>query len=209
MKFDDFLRHFSPLSLIDLSTISNISGESRKKILAQLHQWVKRDFLIHLRRGLYTFSDRYRKIPLSPYRLANEMLRPSYLSSFSALAYYSLIPEMVVEYTSVTTRVTRRFQNHFGTFSYSSLRREFFWGYTLLEIDQNSIKIAEPEKALLDFFHLNKKKWTRARLQEMRFQNFEQLNWKKMARYAKRWGSPRLKQVTRDLKEMHERGTLS
>lgn len=208
MKFDTFLKKFVSVPLLDLPMILQISDESRRKILQQLHQWVKKGLLIHLRRGMYVFADSYRKTEFSPFFLANELMRPSYLSTYSAFHHYGLIPEMVVQYTSVTTRITRIFQNSFGVFRYSSLKKDFFWGYKLLELDGSAIKIAEPEKALLDFFHLAKGEWTEARLIEMRFQNCDQLDWKKVTHYANRWGSPRLKKITKKLEELYERRVI-
>lgn len=208
MKFDAFLQQFVSLSVIDLPMILQISGESRQKTLQQLHQWVKRGLLLHLRRGMYTFADVYRKARLSPFFLANELMRPSYLSTRSALSYYDLIPEMVVQQTSVTTRITKTFQNSFGVFRYSFLKKDFFWGYKLVDMEGTSIKIAEPEKALLDFFHLAKGEWTEARLIEMRFQSLEQLKWRKLGKYANRWGSPRLLRITKTMEALYERGVI-
>ena len=55
-------------------------------------------------RGMYTFADRYRRVPVSPAALANALYSPSYVSGLWALGFYGLIPEGVSSYTSVTTR---------------------------------------------------------------------------------------------------------
>jgi hypothetical protein len=109
-----------------------------------------------------------------------------------ALSYYGLIPEKVVVYTSVTTRVTRRFTNRFGEFRYSKVKREYFRGLASLEIDGCGTWIAEPEKALLDFWYLSPGEWTRDRLFEMRFQNHEVVDPRKLLHHAEQWRSPRL-----------------
>ncbi len=151
-------------------------------------------------------ADIYRKAPLSPLRLANEMYKPSYLSGAWALSYYDLIPEKAVTYTSVTTRVTRSFQNKLGTYAYSSLKKEFFFGFVFTQID-GGVWIAEPEKALLDYWHLMRGEWTKERLMEMRFQNEEQLNWDKLEHYVDKWESPRLKMVLGRFKKIFETNT--
>lgn len=208
MRFDAFLQQFSAVPLIDLPMILQISGESRAKTLQQLHLWARKGLVLRLRRGIYMLAEVYRKTEPSPYFLANELLRPSYVSTFSAFQQYGLIPEMVVQYTSVTTRTTRTFQNAFGVFRYSALKTDFFWGYRTMTLDGTAVKMAEPEKALLDFFHLTKGAWTEARLMEMRFQSLAQIDWKTLAQYVDRWGSPRLARITQQLRGLYERGII-
>ena len=52
--------------------------------------------------------------------------------------------------------------------------------------------LADPEKALLDFWHLSKGPWTADRLREMRLQNRDQIDMEKLERCAGEFGSPRL-----------------
>lgn len=192
MKLEKLLHIAGDLAWFDLPLLTQLSGEPKRQITTQLSQWVRKGKVLTLRRGLYTLSDLYRKAPISPLRLANELMKPSYLTGLWALSYYGLIPEKVVAFTSVTPRVTRDFQNCFGQFVYSSLKKDFFWGFSAISIDEATVWIAEPEKALLDFWHLQHGEWTDARLTEMRFQNTEQLDFEKLTRYAIKWASPRL-----------------
>lgn len=57
--------------------------------------------------------------------------------------------------------------------------------------------MAEPEKALLDFWHLAPGRWDHARMTEMRFQNFELIQPVKLTAYADRYVSPRLTEAVR------------
>lgn len=201
MKFDALLHYVQSAPWFDLALLSQLSGEPKRQLAVQLHHWGSQGKLMTLRRGLYSLTDLYRKSPLSPLRLANELYRPSYLSGLWALSYYGIIPEKTVTYTSVTTRVTRTFQNPLGTYAYSSLKEEFFFGFVSARIGE-AVWIAEPEKALLDYWHLTPGKWTEDRLGEMRFQNLEQLNLKNLSDYAERWASPRLKRAVKTLQKV-------
>jgi hypothetical protein len=108
------------------------------------------------------------------------------------LGYYGLIPEKVVLYTSATTRVPRLFENEFGSFQYKHIKPDGFAGYQTVEIDDQKVLIAVPEKALLDLWHIESGEWTTERMAGMRFQNFEMVALKKMNRYAEMYQSPRL-----------------
>lgn len=119
-----------------------------------LTRWVKRGLLIRLRQGLYTFPD-YKRKPDSSYYFANHIYKPSYISLHTALSFYGLIPEAVVQITSITSLKTAIFKNEFGEYSYSTVKNELMFGYSLKPIaDGREIKFAKPEKALLDLLYL-------------------------------------------------------
>lgn len=73
----------------------------------------------------------------------------------SALAYYNLIPEGVFMTTSITTKNTAGYDTAIGNFEYKHLKPLLFFGYKLLREKEFTIKIAEPEKVILDYFYMN------------------------------------------------------
>jgi len=119
----------------------------------QLSLWVKKGYLIRLKNGLYAFSREKEK--LRGEVIAFLLCQPSYLSLESALAWYGFIPEIVYAYTSITARITRTFENACGRFIYRHMKSELFWGYVEMKTDHGPYLLAEPEKALLDYFYLN------------------------------------------------------
>lgn len=119
----------------------------------QLSLWVKKGYLLRLKNGLYAFSREKEK--LRGENIAFLLCQPSYLSLESALAWYGFIPEIVYAYTSVTARITRNFDNAFGRFIYRHVKSGLFWGYVERKTEHGPYLMAEPEKALLDYFYLN------------------------------------------------------
>ncbi len=176
----------------DISMAAQMAGESRHTLRTQLHRWTRSGKLLPLRRGMYAFAEPERRRAINPAALANFMYRPSYLSTYWALGYFGLIPERVVELTSITTRVPREFINDFGTFRYSNIKREAFFGYAAVAMDGNKVLLAEPEKALLDLWHLERGVWNRERMVEMRFRAPETIDRQRLEDYAARFRSPRL-----------------
>ena len=130
---------------------------------------------------------------MTPASLAGQLCRPSYLSGLWALGYYDLIPERVVWLTSVTPRGPQRFENPFGIFDYRNIKQNLFFGSRKVTGDGGiEFLVAEPEKALLDHWHLTDGEWTVARLEEMRYQHVELVAEDRLKEYAKRFRSPRL-----------------
>ena len=119
----------------------------------QLSLWVKKGYLVRLKNGIYAFRREMEKVRGED--VAFLLCQPSYLSLESALAWYGFIPEIVYAYTSVTARITRTFENDWGRFIYRHIRSDLFWGYREMKTAHGPYLLAEPEKALLDYFYLN------------------------------------------------------
>jgi predicted transcriptional regulator of viral defense system len=131
-------------------------------------RWTRKGLLVRLRQGYYTFPE-YKSKPDFALYFANRIYRPSYVSLHSALAFYGMIPEAVVQVTSVTSLKTAEFANDFGTFSYKSVREELMFGYNLKPIaDGRTVLLASPEKALLDLLYLYPFYNTEDELEELR-----------------------------------------
>ncbi len=117
-------------------------------------RWAKKGYLIRLRRGYFAFSE-YKNKPDYSFYFANRIYRPSYISLHTALAFYGIIPETVVQITSVTTLKTASFINDFGEYSYKKVKEKLMFGYELKPMAENRIiQFASPEKALLDLLYL-------------------------------------------------------
>ena len=192
MRFDEILDRLGDLPLFDAATVARFDPGDRAALKARLHRWVKRGRLVSLRRGMYAFAERYRREPLSPLLVANNLYRPSYLSGLWVLGFLELLPEMVTTFTSVSTRVPRVFESSLGRFEYRHVKGELFFGFGLREIAGQQVWMAEPEKALLDLWHLEHGEWDLDRLRSMRFQRQEIVDAGRLAEYAERFAMPRL-----------------
>jgi predicted transcriptional regulator of viral defense system len=192
MKYSDLGKLLGQEGYFDLATVVQLTGERRESICIQLHRWCKDGKLLALRRGMYAFPAVGGMRAINPAELANRLYTPSYISTYWAMGYYGLIPEKVVTYTSVTSRVTRSFSNALGLFSYQSLKPDAFFGYRPVMMGDQKVLIAEPEKALLDLWYLEQGAWSHERMESMRFQNQEVIDEGKLHAYAERFQSPRL-----------------
>ena len=117
-------------------------------------RWTKNGLLIRLRQGYYTFPE-YKSKPDFILYFANRIYRPSYVSLHTAMAFYGMIPEAVVQVTSVTSQKTANFSNDFGEYVYKSIHQELMFGYDLKPVaDRWTLQLASPEKALIDLLYL-------------------------------------------------------
>ena len=131
-------------------------------------RWTRKGYLIRLRRGWYAFPE-FRNKPDIPEYFAGRIYKPSYLSLHSALSFYGLIPESVVQITSVTSLKTANFRNSFGEYSYKSVRADLMFGYFPRPLaDGRTTSFATPEKALLDLLYLYPFYKTETELEDLR-----------------------------------------
>ena len=211
MNFEKLVQDFGAQPFFDLASVVQLSGEARGTVLTQLHRWRRGGKILPLRRSMYTLADHYRRKPVNPAMLANSLYRPSYISGLWALGFYGLIPERVVTYTSVTTRVPRRFKNAFGHFEYRNVKQGFFFGYRVVVIQQDTVLLADPEKALVDLWHLGPGPWSAERISAMRFQNQDVVDTAKLTQYVETFDSPRLLRaadVWMDVTRTEQEGTV-
>lgn len=117
-------------------------------------RWTKNGLLLRLRQGYYTFPE-YKSESDFTLFFANRIYRPSYISLHTALAFFGIIPEAVVQITSITSLKTASFKNDIGEYEYKSVREELMFGYDIKPIANGlSLQFAQPEKALLDLLYL-------------------------------------------------------
>lgn len=172
------------LALFSGREIQALFGVSKVSSTFLLHRYSKQGFIVKVRRGLYSFPD---ALPPELY-LANKLYNPSYVSREFALSYHGVIPEMVYEVTSVTTKPTRRFEAVGKIYSYRSIKKSAFTGYSIEKQRGFTYRIADRDKAFVDTLYyrvlFGKKPISRF--------NKEKINKDKALRYAKLFGNSKL-----------------
>lgn len=152
MRFLAFQKAFKAFPVISVNDIEKVFPDFDHR---RLVEWQKMNYIKKIRRGYYCFSD-YVRSEHFLFFTANKMYAPSYISLESGLSFYQFIPESVFGITSVSTKNTASFSTSLGTFDYKHIKESLFWGYRLHNEKDLVVRIAEPEKVLLDFFYLNK-----------------------------------------------------
>ena len=162
----------------------------------QLSRLTASGHLIQLRRGLYALAPPYRKVKPHPFLVANYLVRGSYVSLQSALAYHDLIPEHVPVVTSMTTLRPGYRETPLGHFEYHHVKPEYFYGYDLIEVEEKQTAlVANPEKALLDLVQLRPGSDSRDYLEGLRLENLERLDFEELERLAESSGRPKLRRA--------------
>jgi len=165
MQYIEFRKSFQNYILFSKKDIEKRWPKFNKM---NLIYWQKKDYIYKIRNSWYCFSDIIDNEKVNLF-IANKIYNPSYISRETALHYYGFIPEGVFLTTSVSTLKTKEFNTFLGIFSYNTIKSSCFFAYTLIKIDNITIRMAEPEKALLDFLYFKKSIYTIDDIKSYRF----------------------------------------
>lgn len=149
MRFIDLKTHFKNAVIIDIRNVLNYYGHVDRR---RFYEWQKKNYIKKIVNNYYIFSDitindTFLKV------IANKIYAPSYIGLESALSYYHLIPEAVFKIISISTRKTKIFETNLAHFHYNSINKKLFWGYSLINNNNHSFFISDPEKTILDYLY--------------------------------------------------------
>ncbi len=151
MQFLEFKEKIKPFIVFTINDIRKIEPDFD---LRRLNEWGKKGYINMIRRGHYMLSN-LAIDDQALYTIANIIYQPSYVSLEIALSNYGLIPEAVYVITSVTTLKTADFSTNIARFTYKHIRPELMFGYTLETWKGAVYKIADMEKAVLDYLYFH------------------------------------------------------
>lgn len=205
MKFVNLLEKVSVLPVFTVRFLA--AGENLAQIRLQINRWVKDGKIIRLHKGLYTLAEPYRKVAPEPFCIANSLKQASYVSLHSALSWYAMIPEFVPAVTSITTGRPQTIETPLGRFEFRHVSKKCFWGYQQVELKFGQTAfIAHPEKALLDLIYLTPGGDEIEFIEELRLQNFEQINRAVLHEFVERFQSPKLNRALDNIERILDQG---
>ena len=151
MNFIEFRRKMFDLACFNINQVYAWQPDFNRNNLVR---WTNQGLIIRLRQGYYSFPEYMGRADFPMY-FANRIYRPSYISLHTALSFYGMIPETVVQITSVTSLKTASFINAFGEYTYRTVKEQLMFGYDLKPMaDGRTLAFASPEKSLLDLLYL-------------------------------------------------------
>jgi predicted transcriptional regulator of viral defense system len=169
MSYTDLREKLRDYFIFSLADIRKIEADFDRR---RLNEWQDKGYIKKIRRGFYIFSDLALNEP-ALFLIANKLYSPSYISFEMAFSYYGLIPESVYGITSATTKKTVNFKSPIGEFIYRTIKPSLMFGYKLENFQNQNYKIAEIEKAVLDYLYINPQIQSDADFFELRFNSQE------------------------------------
>ncbi|MFC2061115.1 hypothetical protein ACFLUV_01230 [Elusimicrobiota bacterium] len=203
MRYLELRNNLKDYKIFSLSDIKQLDINFHRR---RLNEWQEKDYILKVVKGYYIFKDTDIN-DTALYCIANRIYAPSYISLEMALSHYNLIPESVYSITSVSSRRKYRFDTKLGEFQYRAVKPELFFGYKIIKENNITYKIADLEKAILDYLYLNPHYTTIGDFSEFRINKeifWENVDEQKLNKYLDRFAqkklSVRMKKLLRYLK---------
>ncbi len=136
----------------DVAAVLGLSGTATSHMLKRLG---RAGLVTPLRKGVWAVAERPDRLVLAEYVTAPY---PAYLSLQTALYQHGMIEQIPSMIYLVSLARSARIKTALGTYSVHHVQPALFDGF---EVRDSGIKLALPEKALIDFLYLSP---TRARL---------------------------------------------
>lgn len=170
---------------------------------ANIKYWLQNGKIIALKKSLYILADTYQQETKKDFFLeyiANQLVKPSYLSTEYILAKYQILTESVNAITSVTTKINREIINPLANFRYSSITAKLFTGFKIKNFNSAQILEAEKAKALFDFLYFrfiknNGISKTTVKNLRLNWENISRAEFKKAYSYSKLISSQKIKNL--------------
>ncbi len=158
----------------------------------RINKLVHSGWLMRIKQGLYlivnSLSGREQN-DISLRRIANILDSDSYISLAYALNYHQLFDQYSKTIVSVSKKTNKRYNFDGYLYKFSKVKKEMYFGFTEERDDGKIIKIAEAEKALIDYLYFDKSFTGVSLVFEKLRDNYQMLDLDKLQDYAARAGT--------------------
>ena len=138
---------------------SNWDHQQAKNLITKL---VKDGWLIRIKRGLYAISGLTGRgfLSVSPYVVANLLVKDSYVSFESALQFHNMFDQLMSKTVSVGLKMYKTVQLNNMEYGFVKTKKGLYFGFIEAPMEEHVARIATAEKALIDMVNFRKSKLT-------------------------------------------------
>lgn len=184
------LKHGRIVRIHDLMEIftsqySRASAHNRINLLTRAG-WFRR-----IKQGLYLIIDSLTaraQTDVSQGSIANALMKDSYLSLSYALGQYQMFDQYSTTVASITTKESKKYVFDGIAFTFSKVKKGMYFGFTEQLDHGKKVRIAEAEKALIDYLYLDKSFGSASLVFEKIREHHHMLDLNKLQDYAIRSG---------------------
>lgn len=162
----------------ELAAKYNLAPNSAWKATSRL---AKRGLLSRVSNGVY-LNKLVRDASATDF--VNVLNPNSYVSLESALNHWGISTQSPVALTCVTTGKPKEYRTLEFAITFRSISEHLFWGFVEKQTRYSKYRIAEPEKALLDWVYLTLQSGLTPRLDEIELQSLDK---QKLVKYANKY----------------------
>lgn len=201
MTLSSLIEHARTLPVFSLQDCQKWFPESsRKALILQLWRFVEQGRITRLKRGLFLYQDP--SVRLDPRVIASRLDPRAVVSLETVLHGIGMTPEIPFAVTCVTPGRTARYHNkRLGTFIFRHMKPSLFFGWDTQKLPPYPVRVARPEKALLDLFWFHRfEKNPEAYVEGLRLSLPRSFSRSLLAGYAKPYKNVKVAEMVKQVK---------
>jgi predicted transcriptional regulator of viral defense system len=163
----------------------------------KISKLIKKGWLVSLKRGIYYIAKlgSLGGVSISNYQLANIIGEKSFISFEASLKYHGLFDQGLKRYTSISRKQYHEKRIENITYSYVKVKEELFFGYEQKKIENQLVKIATRERALLDLIEYRRSLYSVSLVIE-KIKNYKsEIDFKLLIKYLKKYSQVTIKTI--------------
>lgn len=147
-------------AVVTFDQLSNLFNENREYTRKRISKFAKQGWLKRIKKGVFVMSDLSSRgtLSISYNAVVNVIVEEAYISFESALQYHGLYDQLLTNINSISLKRYKKTTIAGYSFQFIKTQQRYFYGWDTYDIDGQSVKIANIEKALVDLiqFHRNR-----------------------------------------------------
>lgn len=156
---DAIITYGDVASFEQLAELSDMERIYARKRISQL---ADQGWLVRIKKGLYALSDisSLGSIRLSHYTVAQLLVDESYISFEAALQYHGMYDQLQQMIRSVACKQYKTTEVGGLTYRFIKTTNTYFYGWDTVAVGSRQVKMATPEKAILDLLMFERTTYT-------------------------------------------------
>lgn len=175
-------------SIVRFNEIEKLVGDdySYDELKNEVSFLAKRGWLVRIKRGVFAVAslESHSFANTSPLVIANVLAPDSYVSFEYALNYYGLFDQLSNRIIGVNTKTTKKFTFQDQEYRFLNVKPDYFFGFKEISINNQIAKVADLEKAILDYLYFRNDTYSNDLVLEKLKDNKDDFDFEKLKDYG-------------------------
>ena len=149
-------------AVVTFNQLSSLLDENREYSKKRINKLTNQGWLKRIKKGVFAISDLSSRgrLSISYNAIVNILVKDAYISFEAALQFHGLYDQLLTNINSVSLKQYKTTSIDNYIFTFIKTRQQYFYGWEEHSIDNQSVKIASIEKALIDLIQFHRSRYT-------------------------------------------------
>jgi predicted transcriptional regulator of viral defense system len=148
--------------VVTFDQLSKLFKEDRKYTRIRIAKMTEQGWLKRIKKGVYAISDlgSRGRLSISHIAIVNIIVEEAYISFENALQHHGLYDQLLTNVNSVALKQYKSTTIDAILYNFIKTQQQYFYGWESYDIDGQTVKIADSEKALIDLIQFHRTRYS-------------------------------------------------